>query len=120
MSLDNSIYKSVSLCFVATAAVALFTWLSHAAEFDTHNVTVIWPAGALCLWMVIRFGAWAVIPCVLGQEIFHLLAFEYHLNYFLISAGNGVAAVAGGLLPIRNTMYKNVPTRANFTNSVCL
>jgi len=76
--------------------VAASVWLSHVIQYDEHNVTVIWPAGALAVLLVLRLGNSAILPVFLGTEAYHvffLTPYEPLLN--LVSVANTFSAVAG-------------------------
>lgn len=82
----------VVLSFVAV-------WLSHALEFDSHNVTVVWPAGGISIWLVLRFGYRSWLPIFAGTEIYHFFFISpYEPLLVLVSLSNTFSAVVGALV----------------------
>ena len=95
-------------------AIAFFAvWLSHALEFDSYNVTVVWPAGGISIWLILRFGYRTWLPIFLGTEIYHVFFIQpYEPLLALVSLSNTLSAVAGAWV------YRRYIKKDNPFNSV--
>ncbi|MCD9460376.1 GGDEF domain-containing protein [Marinibactrum halimedae] len=101
---------SQSLSFVShlvwllwtTALVGMMVMISHAIEFDTLDVTVIWPAGAATLWLFIRYGPVSIVPSFLGMELYHLFFMGgYELSFPFLTLANVIAVIMAGHVYLR-------------------
>lgn len=68
--IDDSIW--LRNLFVATL-IFVGTSVSHLSEFEFLDVTVIWPVGAINVWLMYRYGIRALPACFVGYEAYHHL-----------------------------------------------
>lgn len=54
-----------------TLSIFSSTWFSHLDALKIADTSVIWPAGAINIWLVLRYGLSVFFPCLLGYELYH-------------------------------------------------
>ena len=111
-SLEKSFWV---LSLLVVALTFSGTWLSHLNEFEVHNVTVVWPVGALTLWLMLRYGLAIAPASVLGYELYHVLYISpYSEHLVLISIINTLSCWLPAAL---YNAFANRRSRSFFTES---
>ncbi len=91
----QGIWPAIRWCICTISFMWVAVAVSHALEHDTYEITIIWPAGAVAIWLFIRYGRWGFIPVVIGQEAYHIFSMPYENIYTFFSLCNGTAAWLG-------------------------